>query len=110
MGIDNVRHTLSVVLLFILIALPALAGPKGEVLSPDKTSAKNEQLITFKANNLSLMEALKIVAEMADLKVRISGNVVMLIPKNKPDTEIVHKMFRVEPTFSEKVAQASGLR
>jgi hypothetical protein len=104
-----VRHILIVAVLATIIAAPAFAGLDDDPFE-DKATAQEQQLITFRANNLSLMEALQIVAEMADLKVRISGNVVMLVPKNKPDSKIVHKMFRVEPNFSQKVAQASGLR
>jgi len=60
-------------------------------------------LITFTARYISLMEALKIVTQVANLKYRIEGSVVMIVPFNDPDGDIVVRMYDVLPAVEEKI-------
>lgn len=64
-------------------------------------------LVTFSARYISLLEALKIVTQVANLKFRIEGNVVMIVPRSAPDGEIVVRMYDVLPSVQEKM-QALG--
>jgi len=52
-------------------------------------------LITFKARYISLLEALKIVTEVSNLKYRIEGSVVMVVPLDDPDDVILHRTYNV---------------
>lgn len=59
--------------------------------------------ITFKANDVSLLEALTVVTQVAGLKFRIEGNVVFIVPHDAPNGPIVQRSYPVLPTVSEKV-------
>lgn len=61
-------------------------------------------LITFRAREISLLEALKIVTDVANLKYRIEGNVVMILPINAAEGHIVHRMYDVLPTVGERIS------
>ncbi|MCK5850372.1 MAG: hypothetical protein KAH23_05605, partial [Kiritimatiellae bacterium] len=60
-------------------------------------------LITFTARYISLLEALKIVTDVAGLKYRIEGTVVIIVPVNAPDGKIDVRMYDVKPTVLERV-------
>ena len=60
-------------------------------------------LITFSARYISLLEALRIVTEVAYLKYRIEGSVVMIVPHNAPDGAIFVRMYDVLPAVEEKI-------
>ena len=89
-------------------------GEKGEqnkgvnlILRPDVAKdgedTGNTPRITFQARNISLLETLKIVTELANLKYRIQGNVVMIVPKDAPDGEVIHKMYDVQSSFGQSI-------
>jgi len=61
-------------------------------------------LITFTARYISLLEALKIVTQVANLKYRIEGSVVMIVPFNAPEGDIVVRMYDVLPAVEEKIS------
>jgi hypothetical protein len=63
--------------------------------------------ITLSARNISLLEAIEIVAEVAGLKHRIQGNVVVVVPADAPDGEIIHRIYDVVPTIVERVRDVS---
>ena len=71
---------------------PILAGPA------------SFELITFRAREISLFDALKILTDVANLKYRIAGNVVMILPLNAPDGKIVHRMYPVLPSVGERIS------
>ena len=73
---------------------PAAAAPGG-----------GERLITFRARDISLREALKIVTEVASLKYRIEGSVVMVVPLNARDGDLVYQMYDVLPTVRERIVE-----
>lgn len=62
-------------------------------------------LVTFSARYISLLEALKIVTQVANLKYRIEGNVVMVVPLNAPEGDIIIRMYDVLPAVEEKIPQ-----
>ncbi len=61
-------------------------------------------LITFTARYISLLEALKIVTQVANLKYRIEGSVVMIVPFNAAVGDIVVRMYDVLPAVEEKIS------
>jgi general secretion pathway protein D len=77
-------------------AAPAPAASSGEI-SP----------ITFSARHISLLEALKIVTEVAKLKYRVEDQVVMVVPVNAADGEIIVRTYDVLPSFVDKVGTMS---
>jgi general secretion pathway protein D len=79
----------------------AAAPPAGEAAA----GAGQVPLITFSARYISLFEALKIVTQVATLKYRIEGRVVMIVPMNAPEGDIVIRMYDVLPSVEEKIPQ-----
>ncbi len=61
-------------------------------------------LITFSARHISLLEALKIVTKVANLKHRVEGSVVMILPWNAPTGEIIVRTYDVLPTVEERIS------
>jgi len=60
------------------------------------------------ARNISLYEALKLVCEVTDMKTRVSGNVVMIVPVNEPDTELVRRSYNVLPSLPDRLDNAAS--
>ncbi len=81
----------------------APVGEAGDVVAPAASSEPN--LITFKARDISLLEALKIVTNVAFLKYRVDGNVVLVVPFDSAVGPIMHRMYDVLPNVIEKVRQ-----
>jgi general secretion pathway protein D len=85
------------------------ADPFAAALAPaDGGGAGDIQHITFSARYISLLEALDIVTEVADLKYRIEGSVVMVVPSDAPAGAIVHRMYDVLPTVIERISMLSA--
>lgn len=58
--------------------------------------------ITFRARDISLLDALNAITQIAGLKYRIEGNVVLIVPSSAPDGPIIHRAYQVLPTVGEK--------
>jgi general secretion pathway protein D len=65
-------------------------------------------LITFRARDITLLEAMRIVTEVANLKYRIDGRVLMIVPFDAPEGKIIHRMYDVLPTVRERIGVVSG--
>ncbi|NQT93480.1 MAG: hypothetical protein HQ559_12030, partial [Lentisphaerae bacterium] len=59
--------------------------------------------ITFSARYISLLDTLKIVCDLAGLKFRVEGRVVMVVRLNAPGSKIIVRMFPVLPSVEEKI-------
>lgn len=64
--------------------------------------------VTFSARYMSLFSALKTVTKIAGLKYLIEDEIVMIIPADWDPSTIEVRMYPVEPTFIERVKQASA--
>jgi general secretion pathway protein D len=64
--------------------------------------------ITFRARNISLLEAMNLVTEIGKLKYRIQGSVVLVIPMDDPGGEIIHRTYSVQPTISATILDADA--
>lgn len=71
--------------------------------APGDQGAGGVPLITFSARYISLLEALKIVTEVANLKYRVEGTVVMIVPSNAPEGDIIVRTYKVLPSVEEKI-------
>lgn len=79
--------------------------PFGSMLQESNTAPASEvPLITFTARYISLLEALRIVTQVADLKYRIEGSVVMIVPFDAAEGDIVVRMYDVLPAVEEKIS------
>lgn len=72
---------------------------------PDAGPGADVPLITFTARQISLYEALKIVTQVARLKHRIEGTVVMIVPEDAPMGAVIHRMYDVLPTVIERIRE-----
>lgn len=88
-------------------AAPASDDPFAETLGGGGASLGGSEvpLITFSARYISLLEALKIVTNVSNLKWRIEGKVVMIVPKNAPDGDIIIRMYDVLASVEDKLSQ-----
>ncbi|MCE9614957.1 MAG: hypothetical protein K8T26_11810 [Lentisphaerae bacterium] len=88
------------------MAPAAAAGEFGDFGATEEApaAAGGAELITFRAREMSLLGALKIVTDVANLKYRIEDNVVMILPFNVPDKALVHRMYDVLPTVGERIS------
>ena len=64
-------------------------------------------LITFHARYVTLLEALRIVTSVAGLKYTIRGSVVMVVPIDAPEGDIVVRMYDVVPGVEERIGVIS---
>jgi predicted small secreted protein len=60
-------------------------------------------LITFSSRNITFYEALKIVTEVANMRYRITGDVVMIVPFVYPMGEIVISVYDFLPSTVERI-------
>lgn len=60
------------------------------------------------ARFISLYDALKLVCDVTGMKFRISGNIVMIVPLNDPDKQLITRAYNVLPTLSERLGSASS--
>ncbi len=60
--------------------------------------------ITLSARFVSLLDALQIVTDVANLKYRIKNNVVMIMPYGTATDDIVQRSYNVLPTLQERVS------
>jgi general secretion pathway protein D len=64
--------------------------------------------ITFTARYITLLSAMKIITQVAGLKYRMDGNIVMIVPADFDPAQIEVRMYPVEPTFIERVGAAGS--
>jgi general secretion pathway protein D len=97
------------IILNLGVAPPAAApaSDKGEPFPEAAAPASGPTevpLITFSARYITLLEALKIVTSVANLKYRIEDTVVMIVPINWPEGKIVNRMYDVLATVNDRIA------
>lgn len=64
--------------------------------------------ITFTARYITLLSAMKIITQVAGLRYRVDGNIVMIVPSDYDPAQIEVRMYPVEPTFIERVGAAGS--
>lgn len=76
-------------------AQPAAPVPGAEVA----VGGGGEKRVTLQLYNLPLLDALKHVAESVSMKIRITPNVVSIVPLSTPTDVLIDKRWKVPPTF-----------
>jgi hypothetical protein len=80
------------------------ADPFADVLGVGGPAPASEiPLITFHARYVTLLEALRIVTSVAGLKYTIRDSVVMVVPLDAPDSDIVVRMYDAVPGIEERI-------
>ena len=63
---------------------------------------KGLPLITFKARQISLHEAMKLVCKLSGMQLRVDGNVFYIEPEGS-SVKIIKKSFHIDPSAAKKV-------
>ena len=72
----------------------------------ESASAGGVPPITFKATSMNLYEVLRVITDISELKFRIRGNIVMIMPQDMPTEDMISKTYTVLPSIEER---ASGI-
>ncbi len=64
--------------------------------------------ITFSARFMSLKDGLQYACELSQLKYRIRGNTVMIMPQNEADSDMVSRTYTVLPSIEERAVSMSS--
>ena len=75
---------------------------------PAAASSGGIPLLTIKSHYVTLLSTLDLIMDMAGLKYRIQGNVVKIMPKNKADSTLIHRMYNVLPSIDQHVNTIGG--
>jgi general secretion pathway protein D len=83
---------------------PTLPAAGGEAATPASTTPQptEDTQITLALNNVPLYEALRYVASLAGLKIKIDPVAVSLVPLSDVSTELITKEYKVPPNFIPK--------
>ena len=79
----------------------------GEPTEPAASSG-GIPLLTIKSHYVTLLQTLDTVMDLANLKYRIQGNIVRIMPKNKADSTLLHRMYNVLPSIDQHVNTIGG--
>jgi len=79
-------------------AAPAITGLPA-ASSPPATTNDSQPRITLSLSNIPLMEALKYVANLADLKIKVDPYAVAMVPPSVNTDELITKEYTVPPGF-----------
>ncbi len=88
-------------------AAPASADPFAAPAASSQAGGV-PQISALSARFISLYDALKLVCDVTGMKFRIRGNIVMIVPANDPDAELVTRSYNVLATLSERVSSAQS--
>ena len=82
--------------------------PFGEEFAAAAAVVREVPLITFKGRDVTLLDAVKVVTSITGLKYRCMGNMLMIVPKDAPDGDILVRMYSVTPTFLAGTREIAG--
>ncbi len=60
------------------------------------------QISALSARFINLFDALKLVCDVTGMKFRIRGNIVMIVPANEPDAELMTRSYNVLSSLTER--------
>ena len=64
--------------------------------------------ITIKSRYVTLLSTLDTIMELSRLKYRVQGNVVMIMPRNRAEGDLIHRMYNVLPNIVERTVSLGG--
>ena len=85
------------------IADASMDDPFGASPSMDSSSSGGAATFTFSARYVPLKDVLDIVMQTGNLKYRIRSNMVVIMDKNAPETELQFRQYPVIPDIESKV-------
>ncbi|MDD4019763.1 MAG: hypothetical protein PHV28_17680, partial [Kiritimatiellae bacterium] len=88
-------------------AEPAAADPFAAT-APTAAVGGVPLIQALSARFINLYDALKLVCDVTGMKFRIRGNIVMIVPANDPDDELVTRSYNVLATLQERVGAAQS--
>ncbi len=95
-----------------VVDAPAAAAtgddPWAAAVSAPAASSGSVTPLTINARFLTMLSALDMIMDLADLKYRIRDNVVLIMEANKPDGQLIHRMYNVLPSINERVVSIAG--
>lgn len=100
-----------------MLKLAASGGPATSAGVPDDPFAVPEvssgsggvpTIPAMSARFINLYDALKLVCDVTGMKFRIKGNIVMIVPLNDPDDELISRSYNVVATITERVGAAQS--
>ena len=110
--IPEERRGINIILNLGASAEPAAAAPAADDFGGGWDSALSDASstsstggvppITTSARFVTLLDAMNMIMDVAKLKYRVKGNMVLVMPANAPDGELIHRMYPVLPSFVEK--------
>ena len=89
-------------------AEPAAAADPFAAAAPTTAPGGVPQIQALSARFINLYDALKLVCDVTGMKFRIRGNIVMIVPSNDPDDELVTRSYNVLATLQERVGAAQS--
>lgn len=60
------------------------------------------------ARFINLYDALKLVCDVTGMKFKIRGNIVMIVPLDEPDTELLTRSYNVLASLTDRMSAAAG--
>jgi general secretion pathway protein D len=63
---------------------------------------------SLSARFINLYDALKLVCDVTGMKFRIRGNIVMIVPANDPDSELMTRAYNVLSSLTERMSTAAS--
>lgn len=90
-------------------AAPAAAADPFAAAAPAAAGAGGVPVISaLSARFINLYDALKLVCDVTGMKFRIRGNIVMIVPANDPDAELMTRSYNVLSSLTERLGAASS--
>ncbi|MCL1921140.1 MAG: hypothetical protein FWG50_08715 [Kiritimatiellaeota bacterium] len=90
-------------------AASAAAAAPDDIFTPSAGTAPGVPVIpAMSARFINLYDALKLVCDVTNMKIRITGNIVMIVPFDDPDDELVPRSYNVLPTIIDRINNASS--
>ncbi len=91
-------------------AAPAETDQADPFAAPSAGAAPSgvPQISALSARFINLYDALKLVCDVTGMKFRIRGNIVMIVPANEPDAELITRSYNVLSSLSERIGAASS--
>ena len=92
---------------------PAAAAPaeNADPFAPAASGAAQggvPPIMALSARFINLYDALKLVCDVTGMKFKIRGNIVMIVPANEPDSELMTRSYNVLSSLTERMTAAAS--
>ncbi|MDD4101775.1 MAG: hypothetical protein PHU80_03990, partial [Kiritimatiellae bacterium] len=90
-------------------AAPAADAAADPFAAPASAASSGvPQISALSARFINLYDALKLVCDVTGMKFRIRGNIVMIVPANEPDAELMTRSYNVLSSLTERMSAAQS--